>query len=573
MHGEFPIVLNITIALVVALAGGLVARWLRLPAIIGYLVAGVVIGPFTPGFVGDHHTISQLAELGVVFLLFGVGLHFSLKDLWNARKVAIPGAIIQMAVATSVMVLVALAWGWSFQAGLLMGLSISIASTVVLLRNLMDNNLLHTSHGQLAVAWLIMEDIATVLILVLLPAFSAKGDDSLALNGFIAISKAVAFCVIMLIIGVRILPWFLKRVAQYHSRELFIITVMVITLGSSVAAAVIFDVSIALGAFIAGVVVGESALKHQVEAEVLSFRETFAVLFFVSVGMLVNPYDFVNRIGDVLTISLIIIGAKFLITLLTALPLTKNGRTALTMGVALSQIGEFSFLLGSAAMALGIITQEQYSLLLAGALISILINPFLFKALPRIESSMRKFNRLWNMIDRRSMPHLATVHSLTDHIVVIGYGRVGKHIVGTLRELGLPLVVIEFDVSRMKLLDELGVPYLYGDATNSDILAHAHIEKARAAVITLPNEVGAAMSAAYIHSIAPDITVIARTSSSKGAETLKKYGANKVVYPELIGAIEMMQQTLSTLGYEEEEISPFVDAIREEYQLIFKEAM
>ncbi|HEY6171643.1 MAG TPA: cation:proton antiporter, partial [Candidatus Kapabacteria bacterium] len=193
MHGEFPIVLNITIALVVALAGGLAARWLRLPAIIGYLVAGVVIGPFTPGFVGDHHTISQLAELGVVFLLFGVGLHFSLKDLWNARKVAVPGAIIQMVAATSVMVLVATAWGWSFQAGLLMGLSISIASTVVLLRNLMDNNLLHTSHGQLAVAWLIMEDIATVLILVLLPAFAVKSDDSLVLNGVIAISKAVAF--------------------------------------------------------------------------------------------------------------------------------------------------------------------------------------------------------------------------------------------------------------------------------------------------------------------------------------------------------------------------------------------
>lgn len=571
MHSEFPIVLNITIALVVALAGGLVARRLHLPAIIGYLVAGVVIGPFTPGFVGDHHTISQLAELGVVFLLFGVGLHFSLKDLWNARKVAIPGAIIQMAAATSVMILVAMAWGWSLQAGLIMGLSISIASTVVLLRNLMDSNLLHTSHGQLAVAWLIMEDIATVLILVLLPAFSATGEDSLILNGFTAISKAVAFCVIMLIVGVRVLPWFLKRVAQYHSRELFILTVMVITLGSAVSAALIFDVSIALGAFIAGVVVGESALKHQVEAEVLSFRETFAVLFFVSIGMLVNPNDFVNKTWEVIIVSLIIVGAKFFITLLTSLPLTKNGRTALTMSVALSQIGEFSFLLGSAGVALGILSNEQYSLLLAGALISILVNPFLFKALPHIESSMRKFNRLWNMIDRSTMPHLASVSSLKDHIIVIGYGRVGKHIVGTLRELNIPMLVIEFDVSRLKLLDAIGVPYLYGDASNSDILHHASLSKARAVVITLPSEVGAAMAAAYIHSVSPDMTVIARTSSGTGAQTLKKYGANKVVYPELVGAIEMMQQTLLTLGYEDEEIAPFVQSIREEYQHIFSE--
>jgi CPA2 family monovalent cation:H+ antiporter-2 len=569
MHGEFPIVLNITIALIVALAGGLAARWLRLPAIIGYLVAGVVIGPFTPGFVGDHHTISQLAELGVVFLLFGVGLHFSLKDLWNARKVAIPGAIIQMIAATSVMVLVAMAWGWSFQAGLLMGLSISIASTVVLLRNLMDSNLLHTSHGQLAVAWLIMEDIATVLILVLLPAFAAKSDDSLVLNGFIAISKAVAFCVIMLIVGVRVLPWFLKQVAQYHSRELFIVTVMVITLGSSVAAALIFDVSIALGAFIAGVVVGESALKHQVEAEVLSFREIFAVLFFVSVGMLVNPYDFVNRIGDIIIISLIIIVGKFIITLLTALPLTKNGRSSLTMSVALSQIGEFSFLLGSAGVALGILSQEQYSLLLAGALISILVNPFLFKALPRIETSMRKFNRLWNMIDRRSMPHLASVQSLADHIVVIGYGRVGKHIVGTLRELDLPMLVIEFDVSRLKLLDEIGVPYLYGDASNSDILHHASLEKAKAVIITLPDEVGAAIAVRFAHSVSPNIPIIARTSSHKGAKTLIKYGAQKVVYPELVGAVELMRQSLLTLGFEPDEIEPFVEAIRNEYQVVF----
>ncbi|HEY6171727.1 MAG TPA: NAD-binding protein, partial [Candidatus Kapabacteria bacterium] len=306
-----------------------------------------------------------------------------------------------------------------------------------------------------------------------------------------------------------------------------------------------------------------------VEAEVLSFRETFAVLFFVSVGMLVNPNDFINRTGDVLIVSLVIIGAKFIITLLTALPLTKNGRTALTMSVALSQIGEFSFLLGSAGVVLGILSQEQYSLLLAGALISILVNPFLFKGLPYLERSMRKFKRLWDLVDRKHLPHLATIKSLTNHIVIVGYGRVGKHIVNTLNELGIPMLVIEFNASRLKLLDEIGVPYLYGDASNSDILIHAHLERAKAVIITLPSEVGAATAVSYAHSVAPKIPIIARTSSHKGAKTLIDYGAHKVVYPELVGAVEMMRQSLLTLGYETDEIEPFVDAIRNEYQEVF----
>jgi CPA2 family monovalent cation:H+ antiporter-2 len=357
---EFPLLLNIAVALVVAFIGGLVVRLFRLPSLVGYLLAGIVIGPFTPGFVGDVHTIQQLSELGVVFLLFGVGLHFSLRDLWAVRDIALPGALLQMGLSTLMGLLLTYVWGWSLAAGIVMGLAISIASTVVLLRNLMDRGLLQTSHGQVAVGWLIVEDLATVVILVMIPAFNTSSSQPLWQTTGLALLKTGFFAAFMLFAGTRIIPWLLKRISLLHSDELFIVAVLVIALGTAIGAAQLFGVSLALGAFLAGVVVHESALSRKVEENILPFRETFAVLFFVSIGMLVNPHLLFTHPWEVFVFTALIVVGKSLIVLVLGFFFTRPARTILVIAIALSQIGEFSFLLGQAGMNVGVLTQEQY---------------------------------------------------------------------------------------------------------------------------------------------------------------------------------------------------------------------
>jgi CPA2 family monovalent cation:H+ antiporter-2 len=316
MHHIPPLLINITVALIVAFAGGLVARRLGMPSIAGYLVAGVLIGPFTPGFVGDTETISELAELGVIFLMFGVGIHFSFKDLWSVRDIAIPGALLQMALATGLGFVLSQLWGWSIAAGLVLGLAISIASTVVLLRGLMDQGLLNTRHGRVAVGWLVLEDIATVLILVLLPALSSSSQEHTFGTIVTALTKAGVFVILMGFAGIRLLPWLLLRIAKIQSRELFLLVVLVIALGTALTSTEFFGVSLALGAFLAGVVISESTLSYQAAAEILPFQQIFAVLFFVSVGMLVNPQYLLANAGPVLALTgLIVIGKSLMTTL------------------------------------------------------------------------------------------------------------------------------------------------------------------------------------------------------------------------------------------------------------------
>jgi len=400
MHGELSLLLNITVGLVVAFIGGLVARRIGLPTIVGYLVAGVVIGPFTPGFVGDTHTISQLAEIGVIFLMFGVGLHFSLKDLWSVRSIAIPGAILQMIFVTLLGFVLGQLWGWSVPASLTLGLALSIASTVVLLRSLMEHHLLNTIHGKVAVGWLVLEDMATVLILVLLPTLFGKEAGN-GLSGIaIALFKAFIFVMIMLLAGSRLLPWLFKRIDLTESRELFILAVVAVALGTAVGAAQLFGVSLALGAFLAGVVLGESSQSHQINEEIVPFRDIFAVLFFVSVGMLVNPAELVSNIGHVVALAALILIGKPLLTLLFGFILPGQGRTFLVAAAGLSQIGEFSFIVGQTALALGLITQQQYGLILAGALISITLNPFIFKTIPAAERILQRLPGVWRRLDR-----------------------------------------------------------------------------------------------------------------------------------------------------------------------------
>jgi CPA2 family monovalent cation:H+ antiporter-2 len=564
MH-ELPVLINITVTLCAAFVGGLIARRLKLPTLVGYLLAGVAIGPFTPGFVGDIHTIEQLAELGIIFLLFGVGLHFSLKDLWAVRDIAIPGALIQMVGTTGITLLLTHFWGWSLPAGIVVGLAVSIASTVVLLRNLIDQGMLNTSHGQIAIGWLILEDLATVLILVLLPTFFTSTAQPLWQTAGLAVIKTVIFAALMIFVGKRVIPWLLLRIAHLQSRELFIITVIVITLGTAMGAAYLFGVSLALGAFLAGVVVNESSLSHQVEAEVLPFRETFSVLFFVSVGMLVNPLLLFTHIWEVIALLALVVVGKALIVLLLGFFFSRPARSILVVAIALSQIGEFSFLLGQTGVNLHILTQEQYSLLLITALISITISPFLFRLYPWLEDRLRSFPALWSRLDRHGPVQEPVSAALQNHVVVIGCGRVGTYLVNVLSHANIPLLVIDLDEERIKSLEQKNIPCLYGDAANSNILAHAHLAQARLVAITLPDEVSSLSAAATVHDVAPQIPLLVRATTQQAVAQLITSGASEVIYPELEGGLELVYQMLLHLGYPEQNIQQFTEAIRRDH--------
>ncbi len=564
MH-EVPLLINIAVALVVAFIGGVIARRIGMPTIAGYLLAGIAIGPFTPGFVGDTETISQLAELGVIFLMFGVGLHFSLKDLWRVRSIAIPGAIGQIAFATFLGFSLSRLWGWSVSAGIILGFAISIASTVVLLRGLTDNGLLNTPHGQATVGWLVLEDLATVLILVLMPtlANSASEFDWGALG--LTLLKAAGFVLLVMFAGTRLIPWILMRIAHTRSRELFILAILAIALGIALGAAEIFGISLALGAFVAGVVVSESPFSHQVGADVLPFRDAFAVLFFVSIGMLVNPIYLYQNIGPVLALTGLIVIAKPITTILMGLIFPWPARTTLVVSAGLSQIGEFSFIVGQAGMALGLLDRSQYSLILAGALVSIMLNPLMFRLIGPVEQKLRGFPRIWRLLDRQRQPLPQAPVSIEDHVVIVGYGRVGRQIVSLLGEMGIPCLVVEADAERAEQLSQKQVPVLYGDAANSEVLSHAGLTRARALVIAGPDEDASALVVTTARDLAPDLPIIARAASEEGTKHLAKLGAHDVIHPELDGSLQIVRLTLLRLGFRLEEIFRYTDAVRRDY--------
>lgn len=556
---------NITIALLTAFAGGALARRLRLPTIVGYLLAGVAIGPFTPGFVGDVDAISQLAELGVIFLMFGVGLHFSLHDLWVVRDIAIPGAILQMALATALGFVVAQVWGWSLSASLLFGLALSIASTVVLLRQLVNEGLLNSVHGRVAVGWLIVEDIATVFILVVMRAFAPENQDSFWLTSAITLAKSIAFIVLMLLIGARFVPWLLSRMASTGSRELFILAAIVVALGTAFGAAELFGVSLALGAFLAGVMVSESTISYQVGADVLPFREIFAVLFFVSVGMLVNPLYLLDNALMVVVTTLLIIVAKPIIAASIGFLFPYPARTAIVVAAGLSQIGEFSFLLGTAGLGLNLIERDQYSLILAGAVLSILFNPIVFRFMPHLEEFLQRFPTLWKRLDRHGPATSPPTEHLKDHVVVVGYGRVGHHIVHILEYLNIPRLVIEAEASRITELERAGTPTLFGDAANTEVIAHAGLERAKALVVTLPDEAAAEVVVALARKIAPALPIIARASTREGVTRLAELGAQDVIHPELEGGLEIVRHTLLRLKVSPQEVQKYAEMVRREH--------
>ncbi|MBO9313795.1 MAG: cation:proton antiporter [Chloroflexus sp.] len=563
MHHEISLLANLAIALVVAFVGGLLARQIGLPTIVGYLLAGMAIGPFTPGFVGDVEDIRQLAEIGVIFLMFGVGLHFSLKDLWDVRQVALPGAMLQMAIATGLGFALSQLWGWAPLSGLMLGLSISIASTVVLLRGLMDNGLLSTTAGRIAVGWLVMEDLATVLILVMLPILFGGHNEQSLLSATLSLLKVALFVTVVLFIGRRLLPKLLDIIFATRSRELFILAAVAIALGTAFGAATFFDVSLALGAFLAGVVLSETQFSHQIGDDVLPFRETFAVIFFVSVGMIVNPVYLWANAGQVLALTALIVLGKAFFTQLLGFVLPASGRTMLIVAAGLSQIGEFSFILGQAGVTLGLLTPEQYSLILAGSLLSIMVNPLMFRSIKTVERVMQRMSpQLWERFDQHPLQPADLALPREGHVVVVGYGRVGQHIVNVLERLGVPRLVIEIDSGRAAEFNARGIPTLFGDAANSDVLIHAGLERARALVVTLPDETATEMVVAAARKIAPNLPIIARAATTKGVGRLLNLGAHDVIHPELEGGLEVMRHTLLCLGYPATQVQGYTDAVR-----------
>jgi monovalent cation:H+ antiporter-2, CPA2 family len=559
---DLPLLVNVAVALAAALVGGLLARRAGMQPLVGYLVAGVAIGPFTPGFQGDVRMIGQLAELGVVFLMFGVGLHFSLGDLWRVRKVAIPGALGEIVLMTLAGYTLGRAFGWTSTAGLLLGLSLSVASTVVLLRGLMDHRLLGSSPGQLAVGWLVFEDLATVLLLLILPSL-APGTVGVALGDVgITLLKAALFVALMMFLGARVVPWMLLRIALMRSRELFVLMALTVAVGIALASATLFGVSLALGAFLAGVVVKESPLSHQVGADLLPFREAFAVLFFVSIGMLVDPRMVMANLGTVAALSALIVVGKATVGFLLATLLRQPAQTAVVMAAGLSQIGEFSFILGQAGVKLKMMTPEQYSLLLAAAVVSITLNTLMFTMLLPLGTKLVSsplFRRAAAPSEGADPPAV-----MSGHVVIVGWGRVGAHIVDVLGRVGTPRLVVELDALRAEQLRKEGVPVLVGDAGNSSILNHAHLPEARAYVVTLPDEAAAGLAVSAARALNPKLPIVARAATAEGLKHLAALGAHDVIHPELEGGLELIRYTLLHLGFPVAEVQRYTDVVRRE---------
>jgi CPA2 family monovalent cation:H+ antiporter-2 len=564
MHQETGLIALVAVGFGLAFVLGLAAHHLRLPPLVGYLLAGVAVGPFTPGFVGDAALASQLAEIGVILLMFGVGLHFSLDDLLAVRKISLPGAMAQLVAATAMGALLARAWGWPWGQGLVFGLSLSVASTVVLLRVLEQKGMVDTAEGRIAVGWLIVQDLAMVLALVLLPAVAgvlggtpaAAGGGSVGLAVALTLGKVVAFLALMFVVGRRALPWLLGRVAHTGSRELFTLSVLAVAMGVAVGAAGLFGVSFALGAFFAGVVISESDLSYQASADALPFQDAFAVLFFVSVGMLFDPSVLVRRPLQVLAVVSIIMVGKSLAALAVVLAFRYPIRTALVVTAGLAQIGEFSFILAGLGGTLGLLPAEATSLILAGALISITINPLAFAAAAGLERWVRASPRVAGLLERPAgalaeLPVGVDEAALREHVVLIGHGRVGAPVARALERQGIPYVVVEQNRGEVEALRARGMPALFGDATRPGILHHARLERARLLVVSAPDAFQARLILDHARKVNPDIDTVVRTHSDQERAHLERRGVGRAVMGERELALAIIRYAFGAFGVSE----------------------
>lgn len=558
MPHNVALISTIAVGLGLALILGFIAARLKLPALVGYLMAGVLIGPATPGFVADVELSAQLAEIGVMLLMFGVGLHFSIDDLLSVRRIAVPGATVQIAAATLMGIGVTKLWGWSLPAGLVFGLALSVASTVVLLRALEDRGLLETVNGRIAVGWLVVEDLATVLVLVLLPPFSlwlggsvaSAGDERSFLTALaLTLGQIALFITLMLIVGRRLFPKLLWQIAHTGNRELFTLCVVAAAVGIAYGSAALFGVSFALGAFFAGMVMRESPLSYRAAEESLPLREAFSVLFFVSVGMLFDPGVILQEPVHVLAVLAIIVFGKsiasFFLVLLFRYPLN----TALTVSASLAQIGEFSFILAGLGVQLRLMPEEGRSLILAGAIISIALNPFVFRAIEPAQAWIRSRSKLAQALERPDdplavLPMSVELTRLTGQVVLVGYGRVGRRIGEALTANGISFVVAEENREIVEELRERGIPAVSGDAADPNVLIQAHVHRARMLVIATPDTLDVRRMIEIARTVNPRIETVVRTHSEEEAVLLHKESAGKVFLGEHELARSMIEHVI-----------------------------
>ncbi|ASL27721.1 YbaL family putative K(+) efflux transporter [Azotobacter chroococcum] len=561
MPHSLPLITTLATAFGLALVLGVLAARLKLPALVGYLLAGIMLGPFTPGFVADAQLGHELAEIGVMLLMFGVGLHFSLDDLLAVRKIALPGAILQIAVATALGAGIAAAWDWSLGGALVFGLALSVASTVVLLRTLEAHGILDSMNGRIAVGWLVVEDLAMVLVLVLLPPLAgALGGDAPdagagSLWGTLALTllKVSAFIALMLVGGRRVLPKLLWLVAGTGSRELFTLCVVAAAVSIAYGAAELFGVSFALGAFFAGMVLRESEFSHRAAEESLPLREAFAVLFFVSVGMLFDPRVLVEQPLQVLAVVGIIVVGKSIAAAALVLLLRYPLNTALIVSASLAQIGEFSFILAGLGVSLGLLPVEGQSLILAGALISIALNPVVFKASEPLQAWLRSRSKLARQLERPAdplaeLPMSTHERYLSGQVVLVGYGRVGRRIARALAECDIPYVVAERNRELVERLRADGGAAVSGDAADPAVLIQAHIARASMLVVAIPDTLDARQMIATARTLNPTIETVLRTHNEEEAELLEREAAGKVFLGENELANGMTRHVLERYG-------------------------
>jgi len=556
MPHDTALLATIAAGLSLAFLFGLVAVRLRMPPLVGYLLAGIIVGPHTPGIVVDTGIAQQLSEIGVILLMFGVGIHFSVGDLLAVRRIALPGAVGQIVVATLLGAVVSHLLGWPWGAGIVFGLCLSVASTVVLLRALEDRGILDTADGRIAVGWLVVEDLVTVIVLVLLPALAPSLGGAAPMPGgagpsvgvalALTLGKVIVFVALMLVVGIRAVPWLLARVARTGSRELFTLAVLAVALGIAFGASVLFDVSFALGAFFAGMVVNASDLSQEAAQDALPLQDAFSVLFFVAVGMLFDPTILVQQPLELLAVVFIVMIGKSAAAYTIVKLFGRSTHTAFLISASLAQIGEFSFILAALARALGLLPAQGESLIVAGALISITLNPAAFAAAGRAY-------RHSNGNDTTS-PHdepeeaVAPDAGLRGHVIVIGAGRVGRPIAAALARHEVPFVVIEQRLELVAALRSEGVPVIFGDATRPEVLRRAHLEHARLLVIATPDPYHTRAVLDLAQRINPDLGTIVRTHSEAERAYLEGRGVDWALVGERELAIGMMRRTLEGSG-------------------------
>lgn len=543
MPHDVDLIVLLAVGFGVALIFGYLAARLRLPPLIGYLIAGIIISPNTPGIEADIHLANQLAELGVMFLMFGVGMHFSLNDLLLVRRIAVPGAILQIAVATLLGVGVSMLWGWSFGSALVFGLSLSCASTVVLLKALGDRGLLDSVNGKIAVGWLLVEDLVMVLVLVLLPATAVLlggkapegADSNIWLTLGLTLLKVVGFIAFMLIVGKRVVPIIMQFVARLGSRELFTLTVVAAAVSIAYGSYAIFGVSMALGAFFAGMVVKESDFSHRAEEETLPLREIFSILFFVSVGMLFDPHILVERPLHILAVIAIIMVGKTLAAMALVLFFRYPLNTALTVGASLAQIGEFSFILATLGVSLGLLTLEAQNLILAGALFSITLNSFIFSAIEPVQRWIRERSHLARLLERSGdplamLPDEVDQDYLRDQVVIVGYGGVGRRITENLINENIKVVIAEENREIVEKLRNSNIAAVSGVATEPSVLIQAHIMHARLLVISPMDILDIHRIVAIAKQLNPQIQVLICAESKEEAAIIRDENIGEVFY-------------------------------------------